>query len=153
MAKASRKRSGRAAHGNRVALDPNANVSFGSRLTPEQMARFAAMKESPASQRLVKGQGEELERLERQSEVRRQEQIDLDWKALGRAIVDALPAKSSEAVEQRDADKSNGQSDTPKKTERKSKRRLPDKHAKACIKEFKEYRKIGDPQSMRDIVK
>ncbi len=62
-------------------------------------------------------------------------------------------AAHTAANEQRGADNVNGQADTPKKSGKKSKRRLPDKHVKACIKEFKEYRNRGEPQSMRDIVK
>lgn len=46
-----------------------------------------------------------------------------------------------------------GQSDTPKKSQKKSKRRLLDCHARACIKEFKQYVKLGERQSMLNIVK
>ena len=43
-------------------------------------------------------------------------------------------------------------SDTPKKSQKKAKRRLLDCHAKACIKEHKDYVRLGERLSMRDIV-
>ncbi len=90
------------------------------------------------------------------------------------AVCDAEPPakrKADESLADRDADgispqttsvkaggkggedKQDGQTDTPKKSKIKSSRRLLDIHAKACIKEFKEYRKLGELQSMREIVK
>lgn len=48
-----------------------------------------------------------------------------------------------------DADNPRGQTDTQEKSAKKTKRRQLDKHAKACIKAYNEYKKHGDPQSMK----
>ncbi len=49
--------------------------------------------------------------------------------------------------------KRNGQSDTAKKSTRKTKRRELDSHGWACIDEFKGARKRRDPQKMSEIVR
>ncbi len=65
-----------------------------------------------------------------------------------------VPKQVPEAAADGDGkDKRDGHSDTPKKSPKKFKRRLLDKHAKACIKEHKEYKKLDEPRSMLDIVK
>lgn len=45
-----------------------------------------------------------------------------------------------------------GQTDTPKKSGKISKRRMLDGHGRACVKEFKDYLKRGDRQSMQYVV-
>ena len=50
-------------------------------------------------------------------------------------------------------DKPTSRSDTPKKPQKKSKPRMLNAECKACIKEFKEYLKSGEPQSMQNIVR
>lgn len=54
---------------------------------------------------------------------------------------------------ERRSDDPTSSSDTKKKPKKKSKPRMLDAHCKACIKEFKAYRKSGDPCSMLDIVR
>lgn len=46
-----------------------------------------------------------------------------------------------------------GQSDTSKKSQKKPKRRQLNDHGKKCIKEFKAYKRRGDRQTMRYVVK
>ncbi len=51
------------------------------------------------------------------------------------------------------ADKLGGQSDTPKKSQKKSKLRKLNRHGKACADEFKAYVKRGDRQTIQYVVR
>lgn len=53
----------------------------------------------------------------------------------------------------RGADKPTSRSDTEKISQKNPNPRMLDAHCKECIKEFKEYRKLGEPRSMQDIVR
>lgn len=56
-------------------------------------------------------------------------------------------------AEFRSTDKRDGQSDTPKKSQKKFKRRQLNAHGTACVQEFKAYKRRGDLQSMLYVVR
>jgi hypothetical protein len=64
------------------------------------------------------------------------------------AFADLIESAGRGGTDERD-----GHSDTPKKFEKKSKRRQLNGHGTACIKEFKAYKRRGDPQTMLYVVK